>query len=80
MRECAGRHYDSSAVIIPEAQKRGMAVLGMKPLANGGNPEDHTVTAPEGCHYAMSAGHGDVTAAIRSPCWTRRSDTRNFSP
>jgi uncharacterized protein len=48
-------HYDSfQQKIIPAAQKRGMAVLGMKPLANGAILKTNTVTAPEGLHYAMS--------------------------
>jgi uncharacterized protein len=48
-------HFDSfQQKIIPAAQKRGMAVLGMKPLANGAILKTNTVTAPEGLHYAMS--------------------------
>src|SRR5258708_4815052 len=44
-------HYNSfQQKIIPEAQKRGMAVLGMKPLANGAILKTNTVTAPEGLH------------------------------
>src|SRR5579863_1445135 len=48
-------HYDSfQQKIIPEAQKRGMAVLGMKPLANGAILKTNTLSAPEALHYAMS--------------------------
>src|ERR1700689_4941373 len=48
-------HYDSfGQKVIPVAQKHGMAVLGMKPLANGAIPKTNTVTAVEALHYAMS--------------------------
>src|SRR6202046_5716294 len=49
------KHYDSfQQKVIPVAQKHGMAVLGMKPLANGAIPKTNTVTAVEALHYAMS--------------------------
>jgi uncharacterized protein len=48
-------HYDSfTQKVIPVAQKHGMAILGMKPLANGAILKTNTVSAPEGLHYAMS--------------------------
>jgi len=48
-------HYDSfGQKVIPVAQKHGMAVIGMKPLANGAIPKTNTVTAVEALHYAMS--------------------------
>jgi predicted aldo/keto reductase-like oxidoreductase len=48
-------HYDSfGQKVIPVAQKHGMAVLGMKPLANGAILKTNTITAIEGLHYAMS--------------------------
>jgi predicted aldo/keto reductase-like oxidoreductase len=48
-------HYDSfGQKVIPVAQKHGMAVLGMKPLANGAILKTKTITAVEGLHYAMS--------------------------
>jgi uncharacterized protein len=48
-------HYDSfGQKVIPVARAHGMAVLGMKPLANGAIPKTNTVTAPEALHYAMS--------------------------
>jgi uncharacterized protein len=48
-------HYDSfQQKVIPVAQKHSMAVLGMKPLANGAIPKTKTITAVEGLHYAMS--------------------------
>jgi uncharacterized protein len=49
------QHYDSfQQKVIPVAQKHGMAVLGMKPLANGAIPKTNTVMAVEALHYAMS--------------------------
>jgi uncharacterized protein len=49
------QHYDSfQQKVIPVAQKHGMAVIGMKPLANGAIPKTKTITAVEGLHYAMS--------------------------
>jgi uncharacterized protein len=48
-------HYDSfGQKVIPVAQKHGMAILGMKPLANGAILKTNTVTAAEALHYAMS--------------------------
>jgi predicted aldo/keto reductase-like oxidoreductase len=48
-------HYDSfGQKVIPVAQKHGMAVLGMKPLANGAILKTKTVTGAEALHYAMS--------------------------
>jgi predicted aldo/keto reductase-like oxidoreductase len=48
-------HYDSfGQKVIPEAHKRGMAILGMKPLSNAAILKAGTVTAPEALHYAMS--------------------------
>src|ERR1700722_18783659 len=48
-------HYDSfQQKVIPVAQKHGMAVLGMKPLAFGAILKTGTITAPEALHYAMS--------------------------
>jgi uncharacterized protein len=48
-------HYESFCQnVIPQAQKRGMAVLGMKPLAFGAILKTGAVTAPQALHYAMS--------------------------
>ena len=48
-------HFNSfGQKVIPEAHKRGMAVLGMKPLSNGAILKTGTITAPEALHYAMS--------------------------
>jgi predicted aldo/keto reductase-like oxidoreductase len=48
-------HFNSfGQLVIPEARKRGMAIIGMKPLANGAILRTNTVTAPEALHYAMS--------------------------
>jgi len=41
--------------VIPEAQRRGMAILGMKPLSGHGDPIKKGVISPEeGLRYAMS--------------------------
>jgi predicted aldo/keto reductase-like oxidoreductase len=48
-------HYDSfGQKVIPVAHKHGMAVLGMKPLANGAILKTNTVSAVEALRYAMS--------------------------
>jgi len=48
-------HFNSFGQrVIPEARKRGMAIIGMKPLSNGAILKTNTVTAPEALHYAMS--------------------------
>jgi predicted aldo/keto reductase-like oxidoreductase len=48
-------HFNSFGQrVIPEAGKRGMAIIGMKPLSNGAILKTNTVTAPEALHYAMS--------------------------
>jgi predicted aldo/keto reductase-like oxidoreductase len=48
-------HFNSfGQKVIPEAHKRGMAVIGMKPLSNGAILKTNTITAPEALHYAMS--------------------------
>src|ERR1700689_178172 len=76
-------HYDSfQQKVIPVAQKHGMAVLGMKPLANGAIPKTKTITAVEGLHYAMSV---PVTVTITgcdsmSVLEQALSVARNFKP
>jgi uncharacterized protein len=48
-------HFNSfGQKVIPQAHKRGMAVLGMKPLSNGAILKTNTISAPEALHYAMS--------------------------
>jgi predicted aldo/keto reductase-like oxidoreductase len=48
-------HFNSFGQrVIPEARKRGMAIIGMKPLSNGVILKTNTVNAPEALHYAMS--------------------------
>jgi uncharacterized protein len=49
------KHFDSfQQKVIPAAQKRGMAILGMKPLANAAVLKVDGLAAPEALHYAMS--------------------------
>jgi uncharacterized protein len=76
-------HYDSfGQKVIPVAQKHGMAVLGMKPLANGAIPKTNSITAVEALHYAMSV---PVTVTING-CESMAnleqalSVARNFKP
>jgi uncharacterized protein len=48
-------HYDSfGQMVIPVAQKHGMAILGMKSFSNGFILKTNTVTPVEALHYAMS--------------------------
>ncbi len=48
--------------VIPEAQRRGMAVLGMKPICGAGDPvKKGTLTAEEALRYAMSIPGVTVT-------------------
>jgi uncharacterized protein len=48
-------HYNSfGQKVIPAAQKRGMAIMGMKPLSNGAILKTKTISAVEALHYAMS--------------------------
>jgi uncharacterized protein len=76
-------HYDSfQQKVIPVAQKHGMAVLGMKPLANGAIPKTNAISAVEALHYAMSV---PVTVTINGCDSMERleqalSVARNFKP
>src|ERR1700744_246606 len=77
------QHFDSfQQKVIPVAQKHGMAILGMKPLANGLILKTNTVTAVEALHYAMSV---PVTVTING-CESMAnlnqalSIARNFKP
>jgi predicted aldo/keto reductase-like oxidoreductase len=48
--------------VVPEATRRGMAVLGMKPLGGAGDPiTKGVITADEGLRYAMSVPGVTVT-------------------
>jgi aryl-alcohol dehydrogenase-like predicted oxidoreductase len=40
--------------VVPVAVKKGMGILGMKPLASGAVMKTHTVSAIEALHYAMN--------------------------
>jgi aryl-alcohol dehydrogenase-like predicted oxidoreductase len=54
-----------SKLVLPEARKRGMAVLGMKPFSGDGNPFHHgdvALTPRDALLYAMSVP--DVTLTI----------------
>jgi predicted aldo/keto reductase-like oxidoreductase len=41
-------------LVVPKLQEKGMAVLGMKPLASGAIPKTGLVTAIDCLHYALS--------------------------
>jgi aryl-alcohol dehydrogenase-like predicted oxidoreductase len=48
-------HYRSfGKLVVPELVKRGIGVLGMKPIGNGIILRSHTVTAPECLRYALT--------------------------
>jgi aryl-alcohol dehydrogenase-like predicted oxidoreductase len=48
-------HYRSfGQLVVPELVKRGMGVLGMKPIGNGIILRSNTVTAPECLRYALN--------------------------
>ncbi len=76
-------HYDSfGQKVIPEAQKRGMAILGMKPLSNGAILKTGVVTAPEALHYAMSVPVTVTITGCESMANLEQalSVARNFKP
>jgi uncharacterized protein len=76
-------HYDSfGQSVIPEAQKRGMAVLGMKPLSNGAILKTGAVTAPQALHYAMSVPVTVTITGCESMANLEQalSVARNFEP
>jgi predicted aldo/keto reductase-like oxidoreductase len=76
-------HYDSfGQSVIPEAQKRGMAVLGMKPLSNGAILKTGAVTAPQALHYAMSVPVTVTITGCESMANLEQalSVARNFKP
>ena len=77
------QHFDSfQQKVIPVAQKHGMAILGMKPLADSLILKTNTVTAVEALHYAMSV---PVTVTINGCDSMERLDqalgiARNLKP
>jgi uncharacterized protein len=76
-------HYESFCQkVIPQAQKRGMAVLGMKPLANGAILKTGTITAPQALHYAMSVPVTVTITGCQSMANLEQalSVARNFQP
>jgi predicted aldo/keto reductase-like oxidoreductase len=76
-------HYQSFCQnVIPQAQKRGMAVLGMKPLAFGAILKTGTITAPQALHYAMSVPVTVTITGCQSMANLEQalSLARNFQP
>jgi predicted aldo/keto reductase-like oxidoreductase len=76
-------HFNSfGQKVIPEAHKRGTAVLGMKPLSNGAIMKSGAVTAPEALHYAMSVPVTVTITGCQSMANLEQalSVARNFKP
>jgi len=63
-----GSFFSFQQQVVPEAQRRGMAVLGMKPLSGAGDPGKKGVLTPEEARrYAMSVPGVTVTFVPRVP-------------
>jgi len=76
-------HFNSfGQKVIPQAHKRGMAVLGMKPLSNGAILKTNTISAPEALHYAMSVPVTVTITGCQSMANLEQalSVARNFKP
>ena len=76
-------HYNSfGQQVIPAANKRGMAVLGMKPLSNGAILKTGAVTAPQALRYAMSVPVTVTLTGCESMADLEQALTvvRNFKP
>jgi uncharacterized protein len=76
-------HYDSfGQKVIPVAHKRGIAVLGMKPLSNGAILKTNTISAIEALHYAMSVPVTMTITGCESMANLEQalSVARNFKP
>ncbi len=69
--------------VLPEANRRGMAVLGMKSLGGGGEPvQQGAVTAQESLRYAMSLPVATTISGIDSLQVLRQNlaVARDFKP
>ena len=76
-------HYNSfGQQVIPAANQRGMAVLGMKPLSNGAILKTGVVTAPQALRYAMSVPVTVTLTGCESMADLQQALTvvRNFKP
>jgi aryl-alcohol dehydrogenase-like predicted oxidoreductase len=79
-----GSFFSFQQQVVPEAQRRGMAVLGMKPLCGAGDPVKKGVLTPEeALRYAMSVPGVTVTiTGIDKPDVLRQNlrIAQNFEP
>jgi hypothetical protein len=69
--------------VLPELERRGIAVLGMKSLGGDGQPILHgVVTAEEGLRYAMSLPVATTISGIDSLAVLRQNlaIARGFTP
>jgi predicted aldo/keto reductase-like oxidoreductase len=70
--------------VVPEAQRRGMAILGMKPMSGAGDPlKKGALTAEEALRYAMSVPGVAVTITGMDKPEVLRQNLRiaqNFEP
>ena len=76
-------HYDSfAAKVVPEAVKRGMGILGMKPMGGGIILKSKTVSPEECLRYAMNLPTSVVITGCDSLTVLQQAlDTaRNFKP
>lgn len=71
------------ALVLPELTRRGIAVLGMKPLSGHGEPiQNGTVTAEESLRYAMSLSVTVTITGMERPeiLCQNLSIAQNFKP
>jgi uncharacterized protein len=78
------RFFSFQQQVIPEAQRRGLAVLGMKPVCGAGDPiKKGLFTAEEALRYAMSIPGVTVTiTGMEKPDILRQNvkNAQNFKP
>jgi len=60
--------------VLPKLVEKGIAVLGMKPLASGAIPENHIATAIECFHFALSL----PTSVVITGCDTQQRVDQAF--
>ncbi len=59
--------------VLPELVKRGIGVIGMKPLSGGGIPESKVITAEEAMRYCFSLPVSTVVSGMDSIAVARRN-------
>ena len=78
-----GTYRSFEQQVLPELERRGIAVLGMKSLGGDGQPILHgVVTAEEGLRYAMSLPVATTISGIDSLAVLRQNlaIARGFTP